>query len=234
MKKLNLILSSIFIAIELALLIAIQSTSNNNAIPILEYISIVLCFAFSIIFVRGKLNYLLSLGLFATVMADTFLVMVTPQQKLVGMIFFLTSQIFYCAYIISKTKNNKLNIINLAIRIVGSILVGILVYIVLKDKCDALSLISCIYLLNEILNLIFSFFTTSQNILFSIGFMLFLVCDIFIGLSVGNGAYITINATFASLISNGLLAWAFYIPSQTLIALQSTQAKTSEANNENS
>ena len=151
------------------------------------------------------------------------------------MIFFLAAQIVYCGYLMLKNKNKKVNIINLSIRIVGSILIGIIAYLVLKDASDALSLVSSVYIFNELMNIVFSFFTFDENKLFSIGFVLFFVCDIFIGLSVANDVYLQISNSLASAISNGLLSWAFYVPSQTLIALNtSLNLKKDEANNENS
>lgn len=236
MKKLNIIASSIFASIELVLLILIETLNNFQVVPILQYISIALCFAFSLIFTKAdKFNLFISIGLLLTLGADTFLVMIKPQNKLAGMIFFLMAQIVYCGYLILKNNNNKVNIINLSIRILGSILIGIIAYAVLKDAFDALSLVSSVYIFNELMNIIFSFFTFGENKLFSIGFVLFFVCDIFIGLSVANGVYLQISNSLASAISNGLLAWAFYVPSQTLIALNtSLKLKKDEANNENS
>lgn len=236
MKKLNIIASAIFASIELVLLILIETLNDFQVIPILQYISIGLCLAFSLIFIKAdKFNLFISTGLLLTLGADTFLVMISPQNKLAGMIFFLAAQIVYCSYLMLKNKNKKVNIINLSIRIVGSILISIIAYLVLKDAFDALSLVSSVYIFNELVNIVFSFFTFGENKLFSIGFVLFFVCDIFIGLSVANGVYLQISSSLASAISNGLLAWAFYVPSQTLIALNtSLRLKKDEANNENS
>ena len=236
MKKLNIIASAIFASIELVLLILIETLNDFQATPILQYISIGLCLAFSLIFIKAdKFNLFISTGLLLTLGADTFLVMISPQNKLAGMIFFLAAQIVYCGYLMLKNKNKKVNIINLSIRIVGSILISIIAYLVLKDAFDALSLVSSVYIFNELVNIVFSFFTFGENKLFSIGFVLFFVCDIFIGLSVANGVYLQISSSLASAISNGLLAWAFYVPSQTLIALNtSLRLKKDEANNENS
>lgn len=236
MKKLNIIASAIFASIELVLLILIETLNDFQVIPILQYISIGLCLAFSLIFIKAdKFNLFISTGLLLTLGADTFLVMISPQNKLAGMIFFLAAQIVYCSYLMLKNKNKKVNIINLSIRIVGSILISIIAYLVLKDAFDALSLVSSVYIFNELVNIVFSFFTFGENKLFSIGFVLFFVCDIFIGLSAANGVYLQISSSLASAISNGLLAWAFYVPSQTLIALNtSLRLKKDEANNENS
>lgn len=236
MKKLNIIASAIFASIELVLLILIETLNDFQVIPILQYISIGLCLAFSLIFIKAdKFNLFISIGLLLTLGADTFLVMIRPQNKLAGMIFFLAAQIVYCVYLMLKNKNKKVNIINLSIRIIGSILISIIAYLVLKDAFDALSLVSSVYIFNELVNIVFSFFTFGENKLFSIGFVLFFVCDIFIGLSVANGVYLQISSSLASAISNGLLSWAFYVPSQTLIALNtSLRLKKDEANNENS
>lgn len=236
MKKLNIIASTIFASIELVLLILIETLNDLQVIPILQYISIGLCLSFSLIFIKAdKFNLFISIGLLLTLGADTFLVIIRPQNKLAGMIFFLASQIVYCGYLMLKNKNKKVNIINLSIRIVGSILISIIASLVLKDAFDALSLVSSVYIFNELVNIVFSFFTFGENKLFSIGFVLFFVCDIFIGLSVANGVYLQISSSLASAISNGLLAWAFYVPSQTLIALNtSLRLKKDEANNENS
>ena len=92
---------------------------------------------------------------------------------------------------------------------------------ILKDKFDFLSAISMFYFTNLILNIVLSFFEFKKSPLFAIGLLLFLGCDIFVGLQVANGLYINIPTD--SILYNIIFApfnisWLCYLPSQTLIS----------------
>ena len=92
---------------------------------------------------------------------------------------------------------------------------------VLQASTDALALVSMVYYVNLILNLLFSFLQFRKQPLLSVGFLLFLLCDTVIGLNMLD-AYLPISreSLLYAVIDPGFnLAWAFYLPSQTLLAI---------------
>ena len=69
--------------------------------------------------------------------------------------------------------------------------------------------------------MIFAFAQGKRNLVFALGLLFFLCCDTLIGLScLGQYFPIAEDSTLYTVINPGFnLAWAFYVPSQTLIAL---------------
>ena len=163
-------------------------------------------------------------------LADLFLVVITPMLQIPAMICFSITQICYFIRIYTNQESKKEKLIHIVIRTSGIILILILTLIVLKEKTDFLSLISTFYYINLIVNIIFAFKQSNQSLLFPIGLLLFACCDLQVGLNVLNSSYINIeNNVVLNFIANPPfnLAWAFYVPSQTLIALSLIKDKTS-------
>lgn len=69
----------------------------------------------------------------------------------------------------------------------------------------------------------FAFFSYRRAPLLAWGLLLFLCCDTVVGLQVLR-SYLAVPAPIVSLLSPGFdLVWAFYTPSQALLALSATQ-----------
>ena len=187
-----------------------------------SYISIVLCFLFAVSTVCKK-NALLLAGLLFTVFADYCLVICDPIQQLWGMVFFLCTQTLYCVYLHSGNINKT----TLTIRFGLAILAEIICILVLREKTDPLAVVSILYYVYLIMNIIDSFLCQRGSRLLPVAFILFLLCDTVIGLQVASAAYlpITEGSTLHKIIFSGFnLSWFFYLPSQVLIAL-STRKK---------
>lgn len=217
-KKINI--TFFFIFLELILGIFVQTTSGILN-TIVSYLAIFLSFIYSLmIYLKNKSNTYITLGLLFTLFADIFLVILNPIKQLPAMICFNITQIMYSIRIF-KDQNKKEQIIHLIIKSTICIISIILTIFVLKEKTDLLSIVSIIYYANLITNIIFSFIKENKNLLFSIGLILFACCDAIIGLSVLSDAYLNINNAFINfLLHPGFnLAWLFYVPSQTLLAL---------------
>ena len=186
-----------------------------------SFISIVLCFLYAFTNVKIENRYLLC-GLVMTIGADFFLVLYEPREQLYGMIFFVFTQIFYAIKLNKETKNK----IFIFIRVILSVLINVIAFIVLKDSIDLLVIVSLIYYVNIILNFIEALTIFRKDRLFTIGLLLFILCDTVIGLQVMSDAYIKISETsilYKILFVDFNLAWAFYLPSQVLIALSSNK-----------
>ena len=217
-KKINI--TFIFLFLELILGILVQTTSGILN-TIVSYLAIILVFLYSLmIYLKTKSSFYITIGLLFTLFADFFLVVLNPIKQLPAMICFNVTQIMYFIKIL-KDQNKKEQIIHLVIRCTICLISIILTILVLKEKTDLLSIVSIIYYANLITNIIFSFIKENKNLLFSIGLILFACCDAIIGLSVLSDTYLNINNAFINfLLHPGFnLAWLFYVPSQTLLAL---------------
>lgn len=222
-KKLRVGLIVSFCAIELGLLIAVLTCSGDVVRP-LQFTSIALVFTFSLLFVRLKedKNFIIQLALLFTVMADLFLVLIRPLNQALAMSFFSVTQMLYFVKILISEKRKGFRLANLISRIVAIVLVQVITLLVLKGKADYVSLISMFYFTNLVLNLLFAFLNFKQNPTLAIGLLLFMFCDIFVGLQSAIGVYIDIPATsiiYKIVFSPFNWAWFFYIPSQTLLSI---------------
>lgn len=221
-KRQIVLLSSIFVIIEITFSILIQITSGDIN-TILSFSTIVLACIFPLLFMNRNRNYIYTqIGLVCTVCADLFLVVIEPMYQIPAMCFFSITQICYFLRIYFNQFSNKQKLIHLLIRIIMIVLVLSITTIVLKDKTDFLSIISMFYYTNLIMNIIFASIQYKKSLLFPIGLLLFACCDLLIGLDVLDSLYLEIKeGTFLSFLCNpGFnLAWVFYVPSQMFIAL---------------
>lgn len=183
------------------------------------YGGIVLCFLFALCHIRsGSWRFIAALA--CTLGADYFLVVVSPQDQLSGMVFFLFAQCFY-AWQLHSTCQKKWP---LYLRLGLIAAAAAITCIVLGDNLDALALISLCYYANLIMNLVLAWMQFSRYPLAAIGFVLFLLCDTVIGLQVATTGYLPIEE--GSVLNEILypsfnLSWLFYLPSQVLLALSS-------------
>ena len=105
-NKKIIIISSVFIALEIILGILIQFTHNNLHVA-LCYSSVVIACLFLLLFTSKK-NYLpTQLGLVFTVFADLFLVVIEPMLQIPAMICFSITQICYFIRIYLNQKIKK-------------------------------------------------------------------------------------------------------------------------------
>ena len=210
-----------FLALEAALFILIQLWSFGLT-DIFCFSSVLLAFLFSIFFARRSVNsVLLTLGLAFTVCADVFLVLFPDLSKELAMIFFNAVQICYL-FIVLRGSNIEMRKVSLIFRAALISIATVSAALILRDGFDFLAAISVIYFSNLFLNAVFSFSLEKKHLIFSIGLVLFIFCDIFVGLSVLSSDYLF--ASEASLLykltHTGInLVWLFYLPSQSLIAI---------------
>lgn len=210
------ILSLIFLLIELVLYYFIL-TAGGATLVYSSFFSIVICFLHVLLHFKSCDKFILA-GLACTVMADFFLVVCSPIQQLWGMIFFLIAQSLYSAKLHLASKNKIL----LYARIILIILALEVTVLVLKEKTDALALVSLCYYANLIVNIVAAFTQFRNNKLFPIGLVLFLLCDTVIGLQVACGSYLSISESsliYKIIFMDFHLSWFFYLPSQVLISL---------------
>lgn len=221
--------SIFFITAELIFLILIEigMGSATNAIC---FASVVTAFLFCLFVSRNELDSLfVACALFFTVCADFCLVIMNPQPRILAMVFFNAVQLLYFARLIRIDKCQKTRTIHLLVRGIAIALGILLATLVLKENTDFLSIISIIYFANLAVNILYSFLSGRERLLFSFGLVFFALCDIFVGLSVLLADYLTVaeDSIIYKLTHTEInLVWLFYVPSQTLIALSSIKCKT--------
>ncbi|MBR3805706.1 MAG: hypothetical protein IKJ13_02560 [Clostridia bacterium] len=218
-----------FIAVELVFSLAVHTVSGRPN----DFVSvgaIVLACLFAALFSQRNGDYLLvQLGLVCTVLADVFLLILEPREQLIAMLFFSVTQICYFIRLFLWDKKHRAA--HLAVRIMITLVALLTTCLVLGDRTDQLSLVSLFYFANLTVNAVWAFIEFKTSRLFGPGLVLFLLCDICVGLSVMSADYIPVaeGSLLYFLINPGFnLAWVFYIPAQVLIALSLAEKATKE------
>ena len=232
-KSIPLIL---FILIHLILYLFIYAfkiiTGKNETIA--DYIVVISCFLFSLVYFIIKRNsntLIFVIAFLFTILADTNLLILDDNYEL-GILAFIIVQFAYFWYILKNmyTKDNYSYLI--AIRLI-TIVIGVIASLIVQTDKLLVCLV-IIYISNLVINLIISIIPRKRNLLFSLGLFLFLLCDICVGCyNIGDIIdIIDISNTslfykIANLPFN--IAWLFYHPSQVLLAI-SNYIKEYEAN----
>lgn len=229
-KSIPLIL---FILIHLILYLFIYAFKiiTGKTETIADYIVVISCFLFSLVYFIIKRNsntLIFVIAFLFTILADTNLLILDDNYEL-GILAFIIVQFayFWCILKNMYTKDNYGYLI--AIRLI-TIVIGVIASLIVQiDKL--LVCLVIIYISNLVINLIISIIPRKRNLLFSLGLFLFLLCDICVGCyNIGDIIDISNTSLFykiATLPFN--IAWLFYHPSQVLLAI-SNYIKEYEAN----
>ena len=225
-KKLYYITTSLFIAAEVALLFCILFAPHSEISCLW---AIILVLLYSLLFKNKNISVLLmQLAFVFTLASDTFLVGVAPKIQWLAMTTFFIAQSLYFAKMLLSLKAKKHIADNIAIR---AILIGcavLLGWLVLKEKLDYVAAISLMYFASIIHNVILAFVLFKKSPLFAFGMLLFLCCDIVVGLNSAISVYISVPETsilYKIAFAPFNLAWTFYLPSQTMLALSTKDIK---------
>ena len=234
-RKITVItLSLLFVLTELFFAVKVQTVSTGD-FSRYAYPSVVLAFVFSHLSLvySVKDGWLVRAGLLVTLGADYCLVVMSPAAETLGVSVFILVQLCYFLYILLESDSQRINKAHIITRISLSVASLFLPIIVLGEDADLLTVISVLYYAQLLTNLIFSFFNP-RLLIFSLGLLLFALCDLSIGLDrLADILSPTNEGSFLYLVTHTGLnnSWIFYIPSQTLISL--SLIKTSRCNNGN-
>lgn len=223
-----------FLACEAILGVLVQ-TASGGWVVVTSYACVVLACLFVLsCYEKSRVYFLTQIGLICTVMADLFLVVMSPIKQLPAMIFFSVTQLCYFLRLYYNEGSRRARVVHCAIRGAVVLVAMVLTLIVLQKNTDALSLVSLFYYANLIVNIVFAFVQFKKESILAIGLLLFLLCDTIIGLDVMASSYIPIadgSLIYAILHSGINLAWVFYVPSQALIAISLIDFKGSTQSN---
>ena len=186
-----------------------------------EYALVLSCFAFACGHRGEDTDGLLALlALLCTAGADFFLVALKEEQWIPGMGVFCFAQLFWALRLLLMEDGRRRVGHGLVwAGVCGTLLI---VAILLARGADMLLLLAAVYA-SLLLTTVFFSWLTPRNLLFTLGMTLFLGCDLFV--AVNNAAL------YLDLAAHPLLKalydipfnmmWAFYGPSQMLLALSS-------------
>ncbi len=187
-----------------------------------KYLSIIICFLITLIHQKKnnpKDLILLRLGLFFTVIADLFLLVY--NYPAIGVSIFCIVQIFYT---IRYNFTKEIKALKIRIIIVFAIFV---IYIILnififQEKLEIIIPITLLYFILIFLNTIKSIINLKskklENYLIACGMILFILCDINVGLY-NITEYMSIGLPKFLEDFSSIAMWLFYLPSQVLLSI---------------
>ena len=222
-KKIDYIVISVFILLEIALYLSFLFIDKGIFVTRIEsstlkYASISLCLAFSLyclIRKRKMVNCFIPIALVFTLISDYFLLFNTNQNLYVyGLITFIITQLIYFAFILYLRKSKLELLINLLVRFILTI--AALVVAFYLNYSDVLTILALVYFVELISNFLYSTFLIKHDkeyLIFSLGLLLFIGCDVNVGLNNVN----LFEGIDYSLVN--FLMWVFYLPSQVLLSL---------------
>ena len=213
-----------FIAVETIIYITFNILSATlPGDPIyLKYAGVLLCLAVAgaaIYFFRNKDAIILTCAFVATAISDLFILVIDTYYQ-IGLITFITAQSIYL-YRLYSDRLNKIKITLIARAVAAGILMALVDVIMTENGGINFMLAEvCVYIVMLAGNVIDAFILCKRgvkNIIFAVGLLLFLCCDICVGLD--NATEIIGLNLGSAAAAIQFLIWVFYLPSQVLITL---------------
>jgi len=219
MRKQHFLMISgiIFLVLEAILyVIILVQTFTNQVAPEFRYFVVVLAALFSLLLsvcIRKKKNLFLLLAFLFTCGADYFLVLADAYYE-VAVLLFGVAQIFHCLRIFAQDARDWKSSLFLRLGLLALVTIGL----ILLKMASLLYLAGSFYIIQLVINAVDALRRVKQDktyILLFLGLILFIFCDITVGLY---GIYPTLGIPqkTAYLISD--FTYLFYVPSQALIA----------------
>lgn len=219
-KKIDWIVISIFLVIEIALYLSFLILDTNPETidtAWFKYSGVVLCLIFSIYCTfkkKDKISLFIPLALVFTLISDYFLLINTDMDLFIpGLATFIITQLIYFLLISYKRRKRNEFILNIILRIlISAILIFVTSTLV---KIDWLVSLALIYFTQLLINFCYSACLIKEDkkyLIFVSGLLIFIACDINVGL---NNVHIIDGIDYK--IVNYLM-WLFYLPSQVLLA----------------
>lgn len=227
-KKLNVknLIFLVFIAVEAVIYAVFNVMAGmNTPDPIyLKYAGVLLCVAvlLTVMFFRNTTrdNAIMLAALFFTAISDLFILVLDKYYE-IGLVTFIIVQSLYL-YRLYSDRLKKIYI-TLAVRL--GVMVALIITFAALNMLNLLIAECAIYITMLIANVVDAFIICKKslkNVLFAIGLLLFLGCDICVGLD--NGVDILgLNLSYEIINIVQVAIWAFYLPSQVLITLSANE-----------
>jgi hypothetical protein len=143
------------------------------------------------------------------------------------MLFFSVAQLAYAARLYLSEESPTRHRWHLPARIGLSAAVLLATALILGQRADAVAVVSTFYYGNLILNILIAWMQVKKQAVMAVGLSLFLCCDTLIGLSFLDGYFEIAEDSLVYLVTHTGFdtAWAFYLPSQMLLAVSLLPAR---------
>ena len=201
--------------------------------------------------IRNADIFLLQAGLFFTLISDLFILIL--DYYIYGILtFILVQQLYGLRLMLLVSKGRKADSRNCEgskeriaslyrNRLLHHILIACLIYLILHQsgvELEALLVVSVFYFITILSNTITAIRLATRdrkdrsNLLYAVGMLLFLLCDINVGLFNLTGFIVMPDDVYSVIYSfSSILMWTFYAPSQVLIAMSIHFVKRSDGEN---
>ncbi len=236
-------IQAIFITVQAVLYVsflALDLTEKSYHISVtLKYSIILLCFCYALLCAGKSTFYLLQAALFFTAISDLFILIL--DYYFFGVLTFILAQELYSLRLVLIDNGAKIGeapvrqgrkqgiaylrriLLQLTVSFVVCLLLGLA-----GVKLEGLLMISIFYFICILTNVISAFTLVRHqtgnrgNLIYALGMLLFLLCDINVGIFNLSG-FISMNGeAYAVLYTvSSILMWTFYAPAQVLIAISS-------------
>ena len=200
----------------------------NVAFSLFSYICILTSCLFCAVLWDGSRSWLFTqLGLLGTLGADFFLVLLPNQQRAAGMVFFCVTQIFYFMRLYSEDENETRKRVNLILRSVASVAMLIITPLVLGARVDAVSMLSMVYYVNLVCNVLFAFMNFKKTGLFAFALLAFVLSDTLLGFQSLSDYFLIPRGSFIyyAVFFGKRIFYPFYILSQICIPISVVSGK---------
>ncbi|MBQ7923901.1 MAG: hypothetical protein IJ329_01190 [Clostridia bacterium] len=211
-----------FLAVELAAWFCVLFLSGSY-VRFISYGAVALALVFAALFVEKRADTLFAVGgLFFTCIADIFLVLLQKEGDTLAMCVFLCAQLCYAGrtYLLAEGKKERL--VQVTVRIIGSIVGGAATWIIVGATTQAVFVISVVYYVNLVCSIVFSFLHWKKHArarYMAIGFLSFALCDLSIGFDFLIDIFSLGETSFLYRLMHANVSFVdlFYPPSQAIL-----------------
>ncbi|MEQ2454979.1 lysoplasmalogenase family protein [Flavonifractor hominis] len=179
----------------------------------LKYGGILLCFALSLVRTHNRDSGLMCAALACTALADLFL-LVLNTHYLAGVACFCVVQLLYRARLRRRLGGRAWPDVAVRALLTGAALLAVWQL----GALNALSLLALFYFVQLAVNAAESLRLGRKGLYFSVGLILFLCCDICVGLH-NLAAFLPPDGLSGAIAFAQIGMWLFYLPSQVLLTL---------------
>lgn len=218
LNRYNLYILGAFLLAEIIIYITFMTVENafGGTVTGLKYSGILLAFAVSVLVapVGGRDGLILAAALLFTAVSDLFIFILYIYEA--GVSTFIVVQIFYFIRIYNKLGRKPY--ISVAVRLV--LIAVTMTALGCTGNLTLLTGLVAVYFPMLFVNVAESALLIKRsklNILFFVGLVLFMCCDICVGLFNFSSVGVAFSPEFLNFVGSAI--WAFYLPSQTLLVL---------------
>jgi len=229
-QKRTLSLTKVYLMIQICIMLCFIYIDFSGKVSIksnhVKYFGMLLCLLYTwwhsfLCIKTNKRNILILMGMTVTLISDYFL-LIADTHYFFAMLTFNVAQLSYSAFLNCEEGFSEL-FSSYVIRILTASLI-LLVFWGIQITVDSFMIVVVHYFSCLIWNAIDGF--RRSDIMLGIAFILFICCDICVGISNASMylAWDKITLQKISIVASGFI-WVFYFPSQILISLRSKVEK---------